>query len=107
MKDPLILTIWTFLDILKMSIFGFLDGIFFCRTEKSGMKKYVTMRTENGKENIYKNQRNFENFEIPGIQESILATLWLHYGYIMATFDNLAKKQNKNIQSKYTNEYKT
>ena len=82
MKDPLILTIWTFLDILKMSIFGFLDGIFFRRTEKSGLKMILFVRTENGKEKNYKNQRFFENSEIPKIKESILATLWLHYGYI-------------------------
>ena len=44
--------------------------------------------------------------KIPKFQESRNPS-WLHYGYIMATFDNLAKKQNKNIQSKYTNEYKT
>ena len=91
MKDPFILTIWTFLDILKMSIFEFLDGIFFRRTEKSGTKIWVSCRIENGKKNIYKSQRFFENSEIPKIKDSILATLWLHYGYIMATFDNVAK----------------
>ena len=32
---------WTFLDILKMSIFGFLEIIFFRRTEKSGDKLVV------------------------------------------------------------------
>ena len=91
MKDPLILTIWTFLDILKMSNFGFLDEMFFRRTEISGLKMFITCRTENGKENIYKNQGFSKNSEIPKIEESILATLWLHYGYIMATFDNVAK----------------
>ena len=44
------------MDIFKMSIFRFLDGIFFRRTEKSGTKIWVLRRTENGKENIYKNQ---------------------------------------------------
>jgi hypothetical protein len=39
-------------------------------------------RTENGKENIYKIQGFFENSEIPKFKDSILATLWLHYGYI-------------------------
>jgi hypothetical protein len=68
-----------------MSIFGFLDGIFFCRTENSGLKIGSSRRAENGKENVYKNQTFFENSEISGIQDSILATLWLHYGYIMAT----------------------
>jgi hypothetical protein len=82
LKDPLILTIWTFLDILKMSIFGFLDEMFFRRTEKSGVKIWISCRTENGKENIYKIQGFFENSEIPKIKDSILATLWLHYGYI-------------------------
>ena len=82
MKDPFILTIWTFLDILKMSIFGFLDGIFFRRTEKLGTKIWVLRRTENGKENIYKNQCFLKNSEIRNSKESILATLWLHYGYI-------------------------
>ena len=32
-KDPMRFGIWTFLDILKMSIFGFLEEMFFCRTE--------------------------------------------------------------------------
>ena len=82
MKDPFILTIWTFLDILKMSIFGFLDEIFFRRTEKSGLKIPDLRRIENGKENIYKKQIFFENSEIRNSKESILATLWLHYGYI-------------------------
>jgi hypothetical protein len=92
LKDPLILTIWTFLDILKMSIFGFLDGIFFRRTEKSEMKIWVSCRTENGKENICKNQRFYKNSEIPKIKDSILATSWLHYGYIMKSSQNVAKK---------------
>ena len=74
-----------------MSIFGFLDEIFFRRTEKSGLKAVSSRRTENGKENVYKNSIFFEKSEIPKIKESILATLWLHYGYIMATFDNVAK----------------
>jgi hypothetical protein len=65
-----------------MSIFGFLDEMFFRRTEKSGVKMFTICRTENGKENIYKNQLFFENSENPKIEESILATLWLHYGYI-------------------------
>jgi hypothetical protein len=34
-QDPMRFLFWTF---LKMSIFGFLKIIFFCRTEKSGMK---------------------------------------------------------------------
>ena len=65
-----------------MSIFGFLDEMFFCRTEKSGTKTRGSRRTENGKGKNYKNQRFFENSEIPKINDSILATLWLHYGYI-------------------------
>jgi hypothetical protein len=43
---------WTFLDILKMSIFGFLEEMFFRRTEKSGIIKNINVRIENGKENI-------------------------------------------------------
>ena len=74
---------WTFLDILKMSIFGFLDGIFFCRTEKSGNKKRVDCRTENGKENICKSWCFFEKFEIPKIGGKILATFWCYYGAII------------------------
>jgi hypothetical protein len=35
-----------------MSIFGFLDGIFFNRTEKSGTKMSVCLLTENGKESV-------------------------------------------------------
>jgi len=51
-KDPMRFLFWTFLDILKMSIFGFLEEMFFCRTEKTGMIKNINVRTENGKENI-------------------------------------------------------
>jgi hypothetical protein len=43
---------WTFLDILKMSIFGFLKKIFFYRTEKIRNKNVWICRTENGKEII-------------------------------------------------------
>jgi len=43
---------WTFLDIFKMSIFGFLEEMFFGRTEKSGNKNDWVCRSENGKENI-------------------------------------------------------
>ena len=74
---------WTFLDILKMSIFGFLEEIFFCRTEKSGNKKGVDCRTENGKENIYVFQWIFEKSEIPKIKGKILATFWCYYGAII------------------------
>jgi hypothetical protein len=41
---------WTFLDILKMSIFGFLEEMFFMRTEKSENKNVWKYRSENGKE---------------------------------------------------------
>ena len=64
---------------------------FFAALKNRGVKMFITCLTENGKENIYKFQGFFENSEIPKIEESILATLWLHYGYIMATFDNVAK----------------
>ena len=83
----MILTIWTFLDILKMSIFGFLDEMFFRRTEKSGLKMFITCRTENGKE-IFIKIKDF--LKIPKFQKSRNRS-WLHYGYIMATFDNVAK----------------
>ncbi len=43
---------WTFLDILKMSIFGFLKEMFFRHTEKSGKIKTFYLRIENGKEII-------------------------------------------------------
>ena len=43
---------WTFLDILKMSIFGFLKEMFFKRTEKFGIKKMLNSSIENGKEII-------------------------------------------------------
>jgi hypothetical protein len=48
----LIFLFWTFLDILKMSILGFLKIIFFGRTEKSGMIFGLYCRTENGKEQL-------------------------------------------------------
>jgi hypothetical protein len=44
--------IWTFLDILKMSIFEFLEEMFFYRTEKSGNIQGWNRRIENGKEII-------------------------------------------------------
>jgi hypothetical protein len=37
-----------------MSIFGFLEEIFFSRTEKSGTNMFVWRHTENGKEIICK-----------------------------------------------------
>ena len=45
-KDPLIFPFWTFLDILKMSIFENSEEIFFGRTEKSGtqlMNNFVSI----------------------------------------------------------------
>jgi hypothetical protein len=50
-KDPMRFLFWTFLDILKMSIFGFLKIIFFMRTEKSRNENVWKCRSENGKEN--------------------------------------------------------
>ena len=50
--------IWTFLDILKMSIFEFLEEMFFYRTEKSGKKIFFIRRIQNGKE-IIKNKNVF------------------------------------------------
>ncbi len=50
-KDPMRFLFWTFLDILKMSIFGFFKIIFFRRTEKSENKNVWNRRSENGKEN--------------------------------------------------------
>ena len=49
-KDPMRFLFWTFLDILKMSIFGFFKIIFFRRTEKSENKNACNYRSENGKE---------------------------------------------------------
>ena len=66
-----------------MSIFDFLEIIFFCRTEKSGTQTDVFRRTENGKENIRKKlfeKHFFENF--------LDAVFFL--GYILATFHNIA-----------------
>jgi len=54
--------IWTFLDILKMSIFRFLEEMFFYRTEKSGVINIFIVRTENGKENITITFVFFKNF---------------------------------------------
>jgi hypothetical protein len=53
---------WTFLDIFKMSIFGFLKIIFFGRTEKSGKRKIFNQCIENGKKTQYWNVGNFKNF---------------------------------------------
>ena len=52
-KDPMRFLFWTFLDILKMSIFGFIKIIFFMRTEKSENKNVWKYRSENGKETQY------------------------------------------------------
>jgi len=51
-KDPMRFLFWTFLDILKMSIFGFIKIIFFMRTEKFETKNVGNCRSENGKKNI-------------------------------------------------------
>jgi len=73
---------WTFLKNIKMSIFDFLEIIFFCRTEKSGTQTDVFSRTENGKENIrlflFEKHffRNFLNAVFPWL------FFWLHFGYI-------------------------
>jgi hypothetical protein len=61
-KDPMRFLFWTFLDIFKMSIFGFLKKIFFMRTEKSGNKNDWICRSENGKKTQYWNVGNFKNF---------------------------------------------
>jgi hypothetical protein len=53
---------WTFLNILKMSIFEFLKIIFFRRTEKFENKNDWIFRSENGKEKQYWNVENFNNF---------------------------------------------
>jgi hypothetical protein len=50
-KDPMRFIFWTFLDIFKMSIFGFLKIIFFLCTENSKHKNVWNCRSENGKEN--------------------------------------------------------
>jgi hypothetical protein len=66
-----------------MSIFGFLEIIFFCRTEKSGNITVFCRHTENGKENV-------RNFLIEKIffQKNLGAPFFL--GYILATFHNIA-----------------
>ena len=61
-KDPMRFLFWTFLDILKMSIFGFLKIIFFRCTEKSENKNDWICRSENGKKKQYWNVENFKNF---------------------------------------------
>ena len=50
-KDPMRFLFWTFLDILKMSIFRFLEEMFFYRSEKSKNENVGNCRSENGKEN--------------------------------------------------------
>ena len=49
-KDPMRFLFWTFLDILKMSIFGFLKEMFFKRTENFGDIKRFKCCIEIGKE---------------------------------------------------------
>jgi hypothetical protein len=49
-KDPMRFLFWTFLDILKMSIFRFLEEMFFYRSEKSKNENVGNCRSENGKE---------------------------------------------------------
>ena len=62
-KDPMRFLFWTFLDILKMSIFGFLKIIFFMRTEKFRNENVWKCRSENGKENQSWIFEIFKNFE--------------------------------------------
>ena len=61
-KDPMRFLFWTFLDIFKMSIFGFLEEMFFMRTEKSENKNVWKYRSENGKENNDKMLEFLRNF---------------------------------------------
>jgi hypothetical protein len=61
-KDPMRFLFWTFLDIFKMSIFGFIEEMFFGRTEKSGNENVWNYRFENGKKKQYWNVENFKNF---------------------------------------------
>jgi hypothetical protein len=73
---------WTFFKNIKMSIFGFLEIIFFCRTEKSGTQTDVFRRTENGKENtiLFLFEKCFLGFfSRSGFHWKIF---WLHFGYI-------------------------
>ena len=66
-----------------MSIFDFLEIIFFCRTEKSGNITVFCRRTENGKENVkeFSVKKHFfpKNLGPP-----------FFLGYVLATFHNIA-----------------
>ena len=53
---------WTFLDILKMSIFGFLEIIFFRRTEKSGTDLEAIHRCNSNADFETRFSEFFENF---------------------------------------------
>jgi hypothetical protein len=61
-KDPMRFLFWTFLNILKMSIFKFFKIIFFRRTEKSENKNDLNFHSENGKEKVILECVNFNNF---------------------------------------------
>ena len=67
---------WTFLDILKMSIFGFLKIIFFNRTEKSGDKLMFWWRSIFSAEIIIIFIIIFEKFWKSGFWRSIFWTFF-------------------------------
>jgi hypothetical protein len=62
-----------------MSIFDFLNKVFFCRTEKSGTKTQFYCCIENGKETILLFLLFLLFFRIFGNMRNSLATLWLDY----------------------------
>jgi len=75
---------WTFLDILKMSIFGFLDEIFFAALKNQGTQNeyIVALRM------VRKIFMFFSDFlKNPKFQKSEEKS-WLHSGAIMARLSN-------------------
>jgi hypothetical protein len=65
-----------------MSILENSDEMFFGRTEKSGHKKWLDCRTENGKEECNCFYAFFS--KIPKSPKT-KTLFWLHYGYISIT----------------------
>ena len=76
-KDPMRFLFWTFLDILKMSIFQLFEIIFFCRTEKSGYKYVINCRSINSKKFLNIFSRNFGFFENPVFKGPIFGHFYI------------------------------
>jgi hypothetical protein len=77
-----------------MSIFGFLEEMFFCRTEKSGVINIFIVLTENGKENITITFVFFKNFGKMTLEK------WTFINVVVVDTDTLTSKNFINFTLK-------